>query len=124
MVQLTISIDVTKDEPSQHSNVLGKQPMGSGIRRAGKHLHHVHQALFQWHANTHNRDYLYSCFTGIALLPDAPLTIIASNRCLKKLDDLQTVLGTSWAFIDIYGEEVLALVNKIDEEDKNVQATV
>ncbi|KIK78210.1 hypothetical protein PAXRUDRAFT_164617 [Paxillus rubicundulus Ve08.2h10] len=66
--------------------------MGSGTRevtrRAGEHLLRVHQALFRWRANTRKRDYPYSCFTGIALLPDAPLTTIASNRRLKVLDDL------------------------------------
>lgn len=68
------------------------------------------------------RDYPHSCFTGIALLPDAPLTTIASNRRLKVLGDLQAVVGTSWAFIDAYGEEVLGLVKKMDEEDKDARA--
>ena len=32
---------------------------------------------------------------------------------------MQATLGTSWAFVDAYGEEVLALVKKMDEEDKD-----
>ena len=90
-----------------------------GTCRAGEHLHRVRQALFLWHADTCKRDYPYSCFTGIALLPDGPLTTIASNRRLKVLDDLRATLGTSWAFVDAYGKEVLALVKKMDEEDKD-----
>ena len=95
-----------------------------GTRRAGKHLHCVRQALFLWRADTRKRDYPYSCFTGIALLPDGPLTTIASNRCLKVLDNLRATLGTSWAFVDAYGEEVLALVKKMDEEDKEDRKSV
>ena len=91
-----------------------------GTHRAGEHLHRVRQALFQWRADTRKRDYPYSCFTGIALLPDGPLTTIASYRRLKVLDDFQSVLGTSWAFIDAYGEEVLTLVKKMDDEDKDI----
>lgn len=97
--------------------------MGSGTRegthRAGDHLQCVRQALFQWRANTRKRDYPYSCFTGVALLPDGPLTTITSNHRLAVIDDLRAVLGTSWAFVDNYGEEVLALVKKKDEEDKD-----
>ncbi|KAG9310613.1 P-loop containing nucleoside triphosphate hydrolase protein [Chiua virens] len=127
--QITTSIDVVKDEdePSQQPNASGKRPMGSGtrggVRRTGEHLHHVRQALFQWRVDTRRRDYPYSCFTGIALLPDGPLTTIASNRRLELLDDLRVALGTSWAFVDAYGEEVLALVKKMDEEDKCIRAT-
>ncbi|KAF8446420.1 P-loop containing nucleoside triphosphate hydrolase protein [Boletus edulis BED1] len=123
---MTASIDIAEDEPSQHLNASGKRPMGSGARegtrRAGEHLHCVRQALFQWRANTRKRDYPYCCFTGIALLPDGPLTTIASNRRLKVIDDLRAVLGTSWAFINAYGEEVLALVKKMDEDDKDIRA--
>jgi len=118
---------IAKDEPSQHTNDSGKRPIASGTRestrRVGEHLYHVRQALFQWRANTRQRDYPHSCFTGIALLPDGPLTTIASNRCLKVLDDLRTALATSWAFVDVYGEEVLALVKKLDQEDKDIRAT-
>ncbi|KAF8129868.1 hypothetical protein EV363DRAFT_1336905 [Boletus edulis] len=126
MPPTTASIDVADDEPSQHPNASGKRPIGSGTRegtrRAGEHLHRVRRALLQWRANTRKRDYPHSCFTGIALLPDGPLTTIASNRRLKVLDDLRTVLSTSWAFVDTYGEEVLALVKKVDEEDKDIRA--
>ena len=87
-----------------------------GTRRAGEHLHCVRQALFLWCADTRKQDYPYSCFTGITLLPEGPLTTIASNHCLKVLDDLRVTLGTSWAFVDAYSEEVLALVKKMDEE--------
>ncbi|KAF9219459.1 hypothetical protein BS17DRAFT_821715 [Gyrodon lividus] len=125
MAPFTTTTDIAEDEPSQHPNTSGKWSMGSGThevtRRASQHLLCVHQALFRWHTNTHKQDYPYSCFTGITLLPDTPLTTIASNHCLKVLDDLQTALVTSWGFIEAYGKEVLALVKK-DKEDKDIQA--
>ena len=112
-----------KDKPSEHPNASGKWPMEGGTHegtcRAGEHLHRVRQALFLWRADTCKQDYPYSCFTGIALLPDGPLTTIASNFRLKVLNDLQATLGTSWAFVAAYSEQVLALVKKMDEEDKD-----
>lgn len=126
MAQVTATIDdAAEDEPSRHPNDPGNRPIGSGThedtRRAGEHLYRVRQALIGWRASTHQRGYPYSChgFTGIVLLPDDPLTTIASNRRLKVLDDLRTAVGTSWAFVDVYGEEVLALVKKMDEEDED-----
>ncbi len=88
----SIDIAIVKDKPSKYPNIFGKQLMGSasceGAHRAGEHLHHIHQALFQWCTNTRRQDYPCACFTGIAILSDGPLTTIASNCCLKESSNL------------------------------------
>ena len=89
---MTIKIEITEDEPTKHANTSGKWPMGyatcEDTCRAGEHLQHVYQALFQWRTDTCKQDYPHSCFTSVALLSHGPLTTIASNHQLNTLNNL------------------------------------
>ncbi|KIJ61474.1 hypothetical protein HYDPIDRAFT_31340 [Hydnomerulius pinastri MD-312] len=98
-----------EEDPDPHSTV---------SRRVQTHLQSVRAALLTWRVKIAARDYPHACFTSAVVLPDPVLTTIASNRQLTTLHDLQTALPTTWVLAERYGEEVLGLVRRIDDEDR------
>ena len=88
---------------------------GAAIRR-GERLANARQALVQWRINTCLA--FYAPFTGEAILPDPILTTLASNAHIKSLSDVAAAVGSSWAFIDEHGEEVLRILREADDSFK------
>ncbi|KAH7910891.1 P-loop containing nucleoside triphosphate hydrolase protein [Hygrophoropsis aurantiaca] len=119
--------NITEENPSDKLNSFGKRTMQTltnptpkhtqPSRRTHDHLKAVRSELLTWRIRKRRHDYPHSSFTAIAILPDAVLTTIASNRDLRTLDDLRGSVGESWALVNKYGEEVLALVARLDQED-------
>lgn len=85
--------------------------------RRGEHLKNIRLALENWRLNTKMRRYSPSSFTAVVILPDKNLTTLASKR-LKTLDDLKAALSPPWIFADRHGQEVLDLLKKMDDAEK------
>jgi hypothetical protein len=91
---------------------------GHQIRR-GEHLKTVRAALVDWRFKTHQRRYTPSPYTAVVILPDATLTTLASNARIKTIDDMNEILNPSWVFASRHGQEVLDLLAKLDESEKD-----
>lgn len=91
---------------------------GRQIRR-GEHLKTVRAALVDWRFKTHQRRYTPSPYTAVVILPDATLTTLASNARIKTIDDMNEILNPSWVFASRHGQEVLDLLAKLDESEKD-----
>jgi hypothetical protein len=84
--------------------------------RRGEHLQNARAALLQWRRSTYFKYYSPSPVTSAAILPDATLTTLASNRNIKTADDLQN-LPKPWIFAEKHGVEVLELLEKLDKAE-------
>jgi len=130
----TNGIPSTHSTPTKSLNANGKRAMkikdegrveplvtqklqGAAIRR-GERLANAHQALIQWRIKTRLAFYSPSPFTAEAILPDSILTTLASNARIQSPSDMAVALGTSWAFKDEHGEEVLRVLKEADDSFK------
>lgn len=95
-----------------------KQETRTVSRRVHQHLQDVRAALTSWRAQTLAQDFPHAPFTSIVVLPDPVLTSIASNRQLETVTQLRDDLSTPWVFAERYGQDVLDLVKKLDEEEQ------
>lgn len=113
--------------PSKSANANGKRPMVSAkstepnlktrsIRR-DEHLKDVRTALEQWRFEKHRDCYTPSSYTSSVLLPDPIIKKITSNARIKTIDDLKT-LKPSWVFAERHGQEVLDLLERLDQCDR------
>ena len=116
--------------PSKSANANGKRPMlsakstasnlktqsGPSIRR-DEHLKDVRTALEQWRFEKHRDCYTPSSYTSMVLLPDPIIKKITSNAQIKTIDDLKT-LKPSWVFAERHGQEVLDLLERLDQHDR------
>jgi superfamily II DNA/RNA helicase len=85
--------------PSKSKNLNGKRPMAksSGRRtRRGEHLKTVRAALVDWRFKTHEKYYTPSSYTAVVILPDPILTSLASNSCIKTIEDMNEMLKPPW----------------------------
>ena len=113
--------------PSKSANANGKRPMvstepnlktqsGPSIRR-DTHLKDVRTALEEWRFEKHRDCYTPSSYTSTVLLPDPIIKKITSNARIKTIDDLKT-LKPSWIFAERHGQEVLDLLERLDQHER------
>ncbi|EIW75948.1 P-loop containing nucleoside triphosphate hydrolase protein [Coniophora puteana RWD-64-598 SS2] len=109
--------DDVEDEPGQKPNSHGKRPTSShpAIRRTRDRLRIVRDGLRSWRVAMRRRDYPGCSMPGEALLPDKPLKKISGDRQLTTLEDLHGAVGSAWAFVEEYGLELLAEVQRLDQ---------
>ncbi|KAH7925762.1 hypothetical protein BV22DRAFT_1128801 [Leucogyrophana mollusca] len=122
------SSELSSDDetPSSKPNTSGKRPMEptaeprrDATRRTQDHLQAARTALQSWRIKTRERDFPHSSFTAALILPDQPLTTIASNRHLTySLDELKQGVSGMWALVDRYGQDVIDVLKRLDDEDK------
>ena len=98
------------------------EPAAQRLQRAeirrGDRFANARHALIQWRIETRLAFYSPSPFTAEAILPDSVLTTLASNARIQSLPDMAVVLGSSWAFTDEHGEEVLRVLKEADDAFK------
>jgi len=82
--------------------------------RQGERLANARQALIQWRIKTCLARYSPSPFTAEAILPDTILTTLASSARIQSISDI----GSSWAFKDEHGKEVLRILKEVDDSFK------
>ena len=103
------------DPESDPETQLGTQKVS---QRVQQHLQDVRAALVSWRLKTATRDFPFSSFTSAVILPDPILTSIASNCRLTSIHDLATLLPVKWMFLERYGDEILTLVRRMDDKDR------
>ncbi|KAK6974423.1 hypothetical protein R3P38DRAFT_3239505 [Favolaschia claudopus] len=88
--------------------------------RTGAHLASCKSAIERWSFRVIKRDYTDGPFTADMLVGSTLITYLAHNR-FRSLDELRTALGKStrsWALVEMYGQEVLDLLVRLDGELK------
>ena len=108
------------DPESDPETQLGMQKVS---RHVQQHLQDVRAALVSWCLKTATHDFPFSSFTSAVILSDPILTSIASNRCLASIHDLATLLPVKWVFLERYGDEILTLVRRMDDKDRERRET-
>lgn len=105
--------------PSKSSDENGKRKMVTKqpATRRGQHLKSAREALENWRFRTKLARYSPSSVTAAFLLPEAILKKLASSRLLENTDDI--VAKTGWIYAQRHGEEVLELLAKHDQADRN-----
>lgn len=109
--------------PSKTTNRNGKRVMTHDSRsgpatRRGEHLKNVRSALENWRFKIKMCQYSPGPFLSMAILPDKTLTTLASNARIKTIDDMKEVLNPPWIFVERHGQEVLDMLKRLDEADK------
>ncbi|KAK7043414.1 bloom syndrome, partial [Favolaschia claudopus] len=107
--------------PSKHSNANGKRPMvrkrakrGEGpTTRRGDHLKAARTALSDWRLKTYLAKYSTSPFTETGIMPDTVLTALASKR-IQHVGEMQS-LSPSWMLARRHGQEVILLLQRVDQ---------
>jgi bloom syndrome protein len=89
------------------------------VTRRGEHLKTIRAALLNWRFRTYKARYSPSAFTSAVILPDPTLTALASNARIKSVDNMQQMLKPPWVFASRHGKEVLDLLEKLDQVDKD-----
>ena len=95
-------------------------PAGRATRR-GQHLKNVRTALETWCFKLRSRNYAHSLFTPAILLLNPTLMTLASNACIKTLNDMMTHLNPPWFLAMRHGQEVINLLAKLDADEKKSQ---
>lgn len=88
--------------------------------RRGAHLQQARTSLEVWRLRTQRSLYSPSALTAASLLPDRVLKTLASASYINTLEDLGATV--QWAFTQRHGEEVLAVLRKVDEAETNQRA--
>jgi len=81
-----------------------------------QHLQDAQDMLLSWRRSTALYDFPHACFTLAILLPDPILSALTSKHSLTTINSLQTSLPCPWVFAEKYGEEILAVVKKLDKD--------
>ncbi|KAJ7222321.1 P-loop containing nucleoside triphosphate hydrolase protein [Mycena pura] len=114
--------------PSKHANANGKRPMTRAKRGDGPttrrtdHLKSARAALSGWRTRTYLARYSTCAFTDTGILPDPILTKIASKR-VRTLDELKA-LTPGWIFAARHGQEILKMLEKLDEAQREANKKV
>lgn len=107
--------------PSRSTNVNGKHPIqrskeGPSTRRRD-HLQNARAALIRWRFNTKRDRYSPSSTTAVTLLPEAALTTLASNARIRTIENIEATLNPPWVMARRHGDEVLAILKRIDDAE-------
>ncbi|KAK7027844.1 bloom syndrome [Favolaschia claudopus] len=104
--------------PSKDKNANGKRGMtrGEPKTRRKDHLKCAREALERWRLKTFMDRYSKSSLPEVAILPDQVLTSLASKRVNTVEEMLQ--LRPSWMLARRHGEEVLAMLRRVDEHER------
>lgn len=111
--------------PSRSVNTNGKRQIrqskdGPATRR-GDHLQSARNALERWRFKTKQDRYSPSSTTAVTLLPDPLLTTLASNARIRTVEDIEKVLNPPWIMARRHGEEVLAILKRLDDAHIHVR---
>ncbi|KAK7059556.1 bloom syndrome [Favolaschia claudopus] len=123
-VQLDSTPSSAHSTPSKSPNTNGKRPMartrakrGAGpATRRSDHLKAARAALENWRVKTYLAKYSMSSFTDVGIMPDTILTSLASKR-VHTVEEMES-LSPRWMFARRHGSEVIELLNKIDQHQR------
>lgn len=110
------AISSAQSTPARVPNRNGKRRMapGTGARREER-LAACKGALMTWRDQTWRQLYSKSDFMPSELLPDTHLATIARGTHIVSMTDLEHALNKPWAFISLFGQDILELVRNTDQ---------
>ncbi|KAJ7196619.1 hypothetical protein GGX14DRAFT_375854, partial [Mycena pura] len=101
--------------PSKDKNANGKRPMarGSPKTRRAEHRQTARDALERWRLRTYLEKYSKSSLPEVGIMSDQIVTTLALKR-LKTVEEMLE-LRPSWILARRHGDEVLAVLQRVDE---------
>lgn len=83
----------------------------------------LRKEIISWREEIWKEDFGYSLFGPAAILSDETVNLLSSFGPIAQLVDLKAAMGGNWAWFDMYGEQLLALFQRLEVAPKKPKPT-